>query len=102
MGVEIQRTPEPKDNSAELEPLRQEIDEIDTEVVGLLARRMRVATEIKKTKNKNGTATFDPAREGRLKARIAEMATEQGLSPDFAVELYEHILVESKRVQDSL
>lgn len=101
MGVEIHRTPEP-DAKAELEPLREEIDGIDTEVVRLLARRMRVATEIKKIKLQSGTATFDPAREERLKARIADMASEQGLSPDFALGLYEQILVESKRIQDSL
>lgn len=102
MGVEIHRTPEPKDHSAELNPLREQIDTIDAEVVQLLARRMQVASEIKKIKSKTNAATFDPAREEKLKARIAEMANSQGLSEEFALSLYDSILAESRRVQDSL
>jgi chorismate mutase len=93
--------PKPETGS-ELEGLRGEIDQIDNTVIQVLARRMQVSKDIKKIKQETGLATFDPAREEKLKARVSEMAGQNGLSEEFCLQLYELILAESKRVQDSL
>lgn len=85
-----------------LQELRGEIDQIDDDLIGLLAKRMAVAVEIKKVKQETGMATFDPGREEKLKAKVAEMAAKDGLSEEFALQLFDRILVESKRVQDNL
>ncbi len=88
--------------SKNLNNLRDKIDSIDEEIIQLLAKRMDAAIKIKTIKLKAGMATFDPSREEKLKTRIKKLAAQNRLSEGFCLRLYELILVESKRVQDSM
>ena len=47
----------------DLEKLRQEIDEIDSQMCDLFARRMQVVSGIGKYKKENNMPVLDPARE---------------------------------------
>ena len=47
----------------ELEQLRNQIDEIDEQIVQLFAARMGLAAQIARCKQENGLAVEDPARE---------------------------------------
>ncbi len=53
----------------DLDLLRKEIDQIDSDLVKLLDRRAEIASEVGKSKATSGRATFDP---GRAKAVILE------------------------------
>jgi chorismate mutase len=79
-----------------LESLRQKIDRIDAEILGLLGERMRLALK---------TAAFKPAvrdarRERAIVSRLRTQASDPGrLSPDFVAALYDLIFAESRKVQ---
>lgn len=62
------RNPAPE-APAPLNPLRQEIDQIDTELVRLLDRRAEIARMVGRSKADRGVHTFDP---GRAKAVLAQ------------------------------
>ena len=55
-------------------PLRQQIDEIDMELIRLLARRQAVSTEIGKVKKMNDVPVTDPAREEEALRIIQQIA----------------------------
>lgn len=55
-----------------MKPLRDRIDEIDTQILELLNRRARVAQEVGHVKNKSDAPIFRPDREAQVLRRIAE------------------------------
>ena len=61
--------------SPNLESLRDEIDKIDSQVVDLLNRRVRTATEIGKIKAKLGVDPYDPAREEQVFKKLVNLST---------------------------
>jgi len=63
-----------------LDELRQQIDEIDHELVDLLNKRAQVVVEVGKLKNADGTPIYSPEREKRILERIT--AANRGPLPD--------------------
>ena len=63
-----------KDEKAmrDIQNLREEIDQIDTEIVRAFQRRMDVALDIAKYKQENGLPVFNPGREREVINRVAE------------------------------
>ncbi len=57
----------------ELETLRQEIDQIDSNIVTLLNQRVGKAAQIGKIKEEMGVAPYDPAREEQVFRKISEL-----------------------------
>lgn len=57
-----------------LDDLRVQIDNIDAEIVEMLARRVEVVHEIRSLKSRTDRPVYDPAREARLLNRVAELA----------------------------
>ena len=60
----------------ELKDLREQIDEIDKSMVELFARRMEVCKEIALCKQGSGKKVYDPERERKKLAEIAELSGE--------------------------
>lgn len=65
-----------------LEALRGKLDEVDAELIRLLARRAGVVQEIWAWKQAHGVPRIDPAREAELRARLLAQAQSLGLSRD--------------------
>ncbi len=74
--------------------LREEIDQIDKEIVKLLIRRMSMSREIGKTKEK----ITDKSREMKVILNVLN-TSEEKIDPVFLREIYESIIAESKRLQ---
>lgn len=55
-----------------LKPLRDQIDEIDVQILDLLNRRAQVAQEVGRIKNQSGAPIFRPDREAQVLRRIAQ------------------------------
>ena len=55
-----------------LKPLRDQIDELDGQIVALLNRRARVAQEVGRVKNKSDAPIFRPDREAQVLRGIAD------------------------------
>lgn len=61
-------------DSQRMEKFRQEIDEIDAEIVRLLDRRARMARGIGEIKHRNGLEAYVPSRERKVLDRVASLS----------------------------
>jgi chorismate mutase/prephenate dehydrogenase len=85
---------------SDLEALRATIDEIDGEIVSLLARRQRVVQQVTEIKKSRNLPVYHPAREEDLISGRRTQAGRVGLDPDFIEELYRVILRQSRVEQN--
>lgn len=83
----------------ELEQLRTQIDEIDNELLALLAKRQRVVTKVGEYKQKNKIQVFDAKREEYLYQFHMSLSAKYHLSFDFIKGLFAMIMAESRRTQ---
>ena len=63
-----------------LKELRGQLDEVDAELIRMLARRADVVQEIWAWKQENGLPRIDPSREVELRTRLLAQAESLGLS----------------------
>jgi len=83
-----------------LEELRSEIDGIDDELSGLLARRMALAAQVAAIKRETGAPVLQPERERAVLARLGEQ-----VRPEFRpaiTKIYEAIFRASRELQGGL
>ena len=85
--------------SPELQEARELIDDVDRELVGLLARRVTLARRAGKAKAELGHPIVDPDREARLLAERRAWAAPLQLDPDEIDELFRAVLRFSRRAQ---
>lgn len=67
----------------QLSELRRQIDEIDSDLMGMIGRRMRLAEEIGQYKKANNIAILQPDRWQELIDEATKKGAEQGLSAKF-------------------
>ena len=91
----------PSDSNADprLTPLRQQIDDVDHEILSLLARRMELSRNIATIKHDRGMAVYQPKRWESVITNRLQLATSLGLDTEFVKEMLEKIHAESVRVQ---
>ena len=81
----------------DLMELREQINEIDREMLDLFLRRMQVSSNVAEYKRQNGLPVLDAARERELLANIAGQAGED--LDEYAIVLYSTILSLSRSYQ---
>lgn len=81
-------------------PLREKIDEIDSKILSLLARRQAEVENVVQLKKKYHVPVYHPAREEDLISKLRDAAKKTCLEPDFLEDLYRVILRQS-RVEQS-
>jgi len=81
----------------ELKELRQQIDQIDRELVPLFIKRMNVSAEVAEYKRENHMPVLDPSRERALLEKISEMSGEE--FEEYSRTLYSTILDLSRSYQ---
>jgi len=96
--------PKPSTNDpdflASLSGLRQQIDEIDEEVLNLLAERMKLAESIGTYKRKNNIAILQPTRWNSLLEEAKRRGASRNLSTEFVTLLLQAIHQESINKQE--
>lgn len=75
-----------------IEQLRAEIDMINNEIVGLLAKRMEVAGEIAEYKKRRGLPTYVPERESQVIENVKELARKSGLDEKMIEDVFMKIM----------
>lgn len=90
------------DFSAKLNRYRGEIDELDNQLLGLLAARMDVAKKIGNLKKEHNVAIFQPDRWNVLKNLAIRNGERMGLSEDFLEHLLVSIHKESVEIQNKI
>jgi chorismate mutase len=83
-----------EDEAAELQSLRESIDNIDAALVHLLAERFKCTQRVGHLKATAGLPPADPAREREQIARLRGLAEESHLDPGFAEAFLAFIVAE--------
>lgn len=86
-------------HSPELLETRELIDEVDEEIVSLLARRAELARRVGRVKAERGLGVTDPGRELKLLEARRKRATELGLDSASVEEIFQAILRFSRSLQ---
>jgi chorismate mutase/prephenate dehydrogenase len=84
------------DFEATIKKLRRQIDEIDWQVVDLLADRQAVVEQVVALKKKHNLSVYHPAREENLISDRRDQGKKAGLNPNYVEELYRCILRQSR------
>ncbi|WP_054024010.1 chorismate mutase [Bacillus sp. FJAT-28004] len=71
-----------------LDELRQAIDQIDREMISLLAKRFQLTEEVGMYKAVNQLSAQDPSREANQFDKIKTLASSQELNPEYAASIY--------------
>jgi chorismate mutase/prephenate dehydrogenase len=89
------------DFDKKLTNLRDEIDDIDSDLVKLLQRRLAVTSKVGQLKSSVGRPIYDAKREASLFAKRREQASEAGLSPDLIEDILRRLMRDSYVSQDA-
>jgi len=85
----------------QLSDLRQGIDELDSQLVDLLAKRAALASKVGDIKAKTGMPIYVPSREAALLADRQQQAEAAGVSPALVEDLLRRIMRESYHIQNN-
>ena len=84
----------------ELHELRQELDQLDREMVTLFERRMAVSRQVALYKHAHGLPVLDQGREEQVLASRAAMLSDPSLAPALRT-LYEAVMALSREEQET-
>lgn len=79
--------------------IRQRIEQVDREIVGLIGERVQLAREVGAAKRELGAPTLDPAREALVVRRAGELAREAGVGDEDVRYIFWHLIGLSRRAQ---
>jgi chorismate mutase len=85
----------------DLSMYRDEIDDIDDEIVKLLARRFGVASQVAAYKRERGIAVRLQDRIGEVLDRVAQIATKNGAEPEAIRTIYQTIIETTCRFEEA-
>lgn len=85
----------------DLNELRAQIDELDSQLVEILAKRNQLTTQVGKYKSKTGLPIYVPSREAELIKKRRQQAAEKGLSSNLIEDLLRRIMRESYHTQNN-
>ncbi|ELR65410.1 Chorismate mutase I [Photobacterium marinum] len=80
---------------AELSKLRDQIDEVDQQMVELLARRLALVEEVGHVKSQHGLPIYAPDREAAMLASRRQEAESKGVPPDLIEDILRRTMRES-------
>jgi len=89
-------------SETEIARLRDEIAEVDREIIGLVAKRLDLAAQVGSEKKILGRPLRDQRAEDRVRARLLAEATKREISPSFGEGLAQLLIEESLRRQESV
>jgi len=85
-----------------LAQLRQQLDQLDGEIVALIGRRQAIAREVAEAKRATGTPTRDYQREREVILEARRRAEAQGFSPDVAEKVLRLLIRSSLTTQEQV
>jgi len=94
--------PSPAARDAALDTLgryRQQIEQLDRDLVSLLAKRVALSKEIGAMKRVAGLPTLDPARGAEVTRRAAALARDASLNDEKVRDIFWHVIGLSRAVQ---
>lgn len=86
-------------HTEDLSDLRRQIDEIDEQILEIMAKRMRVSCEIAQYKKENDVQVLQAGRYDEILTKRSQDGVSLGMSEEFVKEVFEAIHAESVRKQ---
>lgn len=83
----------------EIKQLRSQIDDIDSQLLNLLAKRQEVVKQVGEFKLRRNIPVLDKAREDYLYEYHQKLSTKYNISFDFIRELFAMIMEHSRKIQ---
>ncbi|MFJ5534782.1 chorismate mutase [Streptomyces sp. NPDC093261] len=90
------------DPAAVLAPLRDRLDALDEEILGLLVARVQVCLDIARLKAQHGIPMMQPERVGLVVGRARAHAAAHGLPEEFLGDVFQRIIAETCAQEDAL
>ena len=87
------------DLTEDLASLRKKIDEVDNDLIELLARRMRISRKMGEYKKEKGMTIVQPTRYTEILDKRGAQGSLLGIAPECVKNIFEHIHEESVRQQ---
>lgn len=84
----------------DLNQLRDQIDELDSELVSILAKRSALTRKVGEFKSKTGLPIYVPSREAQLIESRRKQAKDNGLSEDLIEDVLRRVMRESYQTQN--
>jgi len=81
--------------------LRNEIDDVDEQLVALLVKRRAITTKVGQLKSETGMPIYAPDREADLLNKRRQQAMDAGISPDLIEDILRRLMRDSYISQDS-
>jgi chorismate mutase len=85
----------------ELARCRDEIEQIDRQIIALLSRRLTLGKRTGELKRLAGLPILDPTREAAVIRRVTGQARDAGLPPEPIREVFWQIVGMSRRIQET-
>jgi chorismate mutase / prephenate dehydratase len=82
-----------------LEDLRKNIDSLDSEIVKLIAERVRTAEEIGQAKRGQGNQIEDRSRENAVLEKVRTFAAQRKINPEDVEKIYRQVIAACKGIQ---
>ncbi|MDQ3696431.1 MAG: chorismate mutase [Gemmatimonadota bacterium] len=92
-------TSDQRAGEATLAHLRDEIERIDRELIGLMAERVRLARAVGNAKRSAGLPTLDTGREAAVVRRAGELAREAKCADEDVRYIFWHLIGMCRRAQ---
>ena len=86
----------------QLTALRAQIDDLDRELVELLARRFEVTREVGRLKAQQGLPSLDEQREFAQRERLCVLASGSGVDPDTVLAVFDTIVARVRAEHDAI
>ncbi len=81
--------------TSELGPLREQIDQVDSELLSLLSRRLQLVAEVGELKSRRGLPIYAPEREAAMLAARRQEARDLGVPPELVEDVLRRVMRES-------
>ncbi|MCK4944689.1 MAG: chorismate mutase [Alphaproteobacteria bacterium] len=85
-----------------LKSCRDQIDDLDTQIMKLLGARFRVVKKVAKIKSKYDISSFLHGRAVKVRNRCINAGKKYGMAPAFVYSLYSAIIYESCAIEDEI
>lgn len=89
------------DFEQKLQAYRQQIDELDSQLVDLIAKRRQVTSQVGALKSEIGMPIFAPEREASLIAQRRADAEKRGIAPELIEDILRRLMRDSYRSQNT-
>ena len=86
----------------DIEEIRKNIDDVDNQIISLLARRISFVKDVIKYKQRHNKDIFDSGRIDEILKERQQAAKELGLEPSLIKSLFEGIIDDSMKLQKKM